>query len=255
VYISLLFYAIPKRFGCKCMAGHSKWANIKHRKGKADAAKGKVFSRIIKEIISAVKQGGVDPKTNTKLRLALDKARVANMPNDNIERNIKKASQADQADYFEMTYELYGHGGVGIIAQVMTDNKNRISSEMRIATNKKGGTIATPGSVSFNFDQKGVIQVPQTGVNEDELFLLATDAGAEDFEKADDMFMITTPADQLYHVKEKLESQGIKPAEANLEMIPKIYVDCGPEAEKANMELINWLEGIEDVDAVFHNMG
>ena len=174
------FFHIFKRV--ESMAGHSKWANIKHRKGRADAIKGKIFSRLTKEIISAVKQGGPDPKSNTRLRIVIQKARAANLPNDNIERNIKKATSADQADYTEMTYELYGHGGVGIIAEVMTDNKNRISSDMRIATNKKGGTVATPGSVSFNFDRKGVIQVLKKNAVEDELFLAATEAGAEDFE-------------------------------------------------------------------------
>lgn len=236
------------------MAGHSKWANIKYRKGRADAAKGKVFSRITKEIISAVKQGGTDPKTNGKLRLALDKARNANMPNENIERNIKKASSSDQSDYTEMTYELYGHGGVGIIAQVMTDNKNRISSEMRIATNKKGGTVAAPGSVTFNFDQKGVIQVAKKNGVEDELFLLASDAGAEDFDSTDEFFLVTTSPDKLYEIKQKLESKGVKCEEANLEMIPKTYVECNAETAKANMELIEWLENLDDVDSVFHNM-
>ena len=155
------------------MAGHSKWANIKHRKGKADAKKGKIFSRVAKEIISSVKLGGADPKSNPRLRVAMLKARDVNMPNDNVERNIKKASCADQADYHELTYELYGHGGVGIIVDVMTDNKNRIASEMRIATNKKGGTIASPGAVAFNFDRKGVIQIAKKNAIEDELFLAA----------------------------------------------------------------------------------
>jgi len=132
------------------MAGHSKWANIKHKKGRADAKKGKLFSRIAKEIISAVKVGGPDPKANTRLRLALEKAKASNVPKEIIERNIKKASSSDQADYHEMTYELYGHGGVGILVEIMTDNKNRTASDMRIATNKRGGSIASPGSVAFS---------------------------------------------------------------------------------------------------------
>ena len=180
------------------MAGHSKWANIKHKKERADAAKGKVFSRITKEIISAVKQGGSDPKSNAKLRLAIQKAKEANLPNDNIERNIKKATSTDQADYIEMTYELYGHGGIGIIADVMTDNKNRIASEMRIATNKKGGTVAQPGSVAFNFDRKGVLQVMKSLASEEDLFLLVSEAGAEDFDQTDDVFLIVTPPEKLY---------------------------------------------------------
>jgi YebC/PmpR family DNA-binding regulatory protein len=164
------------------MAGHSKWANIKHRKERADAKKGKLFSRITKEIISAVKQSGPDPKSNPKLRLVLQKARAANLPNDNIERNIKKAASADQADFVEMTYELYGHGGVGLVVDIMTDNKNRVASDMRIATNKRGGTIANPGAVTFNFDRKGVIQVLKKNAIEDELFMAVSEAGAEDFD-------------------------------------------------------------------------
>jgi len=236
------------------MAGHSKWANIKHRKGKADLQKGKIFSRVTKEIISAVKQGGPDPKSNPKLRLVLIKAREVNLPNDNIERNIKKAASADQADFVEITYELYGHGGVGILVDIMTDNKNRTSSDMRIATNKRGGTVATPGAVAFNFDKKGVIQVLKKGVSEDELFLAVSEAGADDFEEVEDLFVITTPPEYLLQVKEKIEQMGIKCEAAALEMIPKVYVDCDAETAKANEALIEWIEALDDVDAVHHNM-
>ncbi|MCH9631035.1 MAG: putative transcriptional regulatory protein [Chlamydiia bacterium] len=236
------------------MAGHSKWANIKHKKSRADAAKGKLFSRVTKEIISAVKQGGADPKANPKLRLALTKAKAANLPSDNIERNIKKATSKDQSDFTEMMYELYGHGGVGILAEVMTDNKNRISSDMRIATNKKGGTVATPGSVSFNFERKGVLQVAKASSSEDDLFLIATEAGAEDFEQAGEHFMITTAPDELYKVKEAIESKNISCEEASLEQIPKSSVDCDEETKEKNLALIEYLEDLDDVDAVFHNM-
>lgn len=236
------------------MAGHSKWANIKHKKGRADAMKGKVFSRIAKEIISAVKQGGPDPKSNTRLRLAIQKARVANMPNDNVERNIKKASSADQADYSEVTYELYGYGGVGIVVEILTDNKNRTSSDIRIATNKRGGTIASPGSVTFNFDRKGVIQVLKKDVSEDALFLAVTDAGAEDFEASDDVYYITTPPELLYQVKEKIEELGIKVDDSSLEMIPKTTLDCSAEDKASNLALVEWLEDLDDVDSVYHNM-
>lgn len=236
------------------MAGHSKWANIKHQKGKADAKKGKAFSRAAKEIISAVKLGGPDPKNNPRLRLAITKAKQVNLPNEVVDRNIKKASNEDQADFIEMTYELYGHGGVGIIADVMTDNKNRISSDMRIATNKRGGTVATQGAVAFNFERKGVIQIQKKHAIEDELFLAATEAGAEEFEAADDMFIITTDPANLYAVKEAVEKLGFKCDEATLEMIPKVFVDCDDETLKANMALIDWLEELDDVDAVYHNM-
>ena len=236
------------------MAGHSKWANIKHRKDRADKKKGKIFSRIAKEIISATKLGGSDFKTNPRLRLALQKARAVNMPNENIERNIKKASSLDQADFHELTYELYGHGGVGIIADVMTDNKNRISSDMRIATNKKGGTIANPGAVTFNFDCKGIIRIDKQHAIEEELFLAASEAGAEDFEVTDDFFVITTDPTALYQVKEAINNLGFTCNEAELDMIPKNYVECSEEIMKDNLALIEWLEDLEDVDAVYHNM-
>ncbi len=235
------------------MAGHSKWANIKHRKGRADVKKGKVFSRFAKEIISAVKLGGPDPKSNPRLRLALLNARSANVPNDIVERNIKKASSTDQADYIEMNYELYGHGGVGIFVDVMTDNKNRIASEMRIATNKRGGNIANPGAVAFNFDRKGVIQIPKKGTKEEDLFLIATDAGAEDFELVEDMYVVTTDPVNLYQVKDAINQSGVE-CEAEFDMIPKTYVECDIETAKANLALIEWIEQLEDVDAVYHNM-
>lgn len=237
------------------MAGHSKWANIKHRKGKADAKKGKIFTRAAKEIISAVKVGGgADPKTNTRLRLALQKARAANVPNDNIERCIKKALSADQADYTEMNYELYGYGGVGIIVEVLTDNKNRVSSEMHIATNKRGGRMANPGSVMFNFDKRGVIQVAKRNATEDSVFLTATEAGAEDFEVTEEAFMITTDPADLYTVKDALTHAGFTCEEAELEMIPKNYIECSLDDAKSNLALVEWLEQMDDVDAVYHNM-
>lgn len=236
------------------MAGHSKWANIKHKKERADAKKGKLFSRMAKEIISAVKVGGPDPKSNPRLRLVLQKARIYNLPNDIIERNIKKAASADQADFVEITYELYGHGGVGLIVDAMTDNKNRLSSEMRIATNKRGGNIATPGAVAFNFDRKGILQVKKGNIEEDALFLCVTEAGAHDFEQAGDVYMVTTDPADLYSVKEAIEKLGCKCEEATLEMIPKNYIECDAETSAANQALISWLEDLEDVDAVYHNM-
>jgi YebC/PmpR family DNA-binding regulatory protein len=239
------------------MAGHSKWANIKHRKGRADAKKGKIFSRLAKEIISAVKLGGDDPKSNPRLRLAIVKAREANFPSENIERNIKKAMSDDQEAYSEVTYELYGHGGVGIIVDIMTDNRNRSSSDMRIATNKKGGNIAMPGAVAFNFDRKGIIQINKTTkdnkpVNEDDLFLAATEAGAEDFEVTEQGFVIVTDPADLFTVKEALQ-QNFECQEAELMMIPKNTITCNEDA-KANIALMEWLEDLEDVDAVHHNM-
>jgi YebC/PmpR family DNA-binding regulatory protein len=236
------------------MAGHSKWANIKHRKGRADLIKGKIFSRITKEIITAVKLGGPDPKSNSRLRLVMLKAREVNMPSDNIERNIKKASSADQADFSEFTYEMYGYGGVGMILDIMTDNKNRISSDVRIAMNKKGGTLASPGAVAYNFDQKGVIQVLKKSAVEDELFLAVSEAGADEFETEDEMYIITTPPELLFQVKEAIDKMGIKCESADLQRIPKVYVECSSEDQKSNLELIEYLEGLDDIDAVHHNM-
>lgn len=235
------------------MAGHSKWANIKHRKEKADAQKGKMFSRVAKEIISSVRIGGPDPKGNTRLRLAIQKAKEVNFPSESIERNIKKASSPDQVDFAHVTYEIYGYGGVGIIVETMTDNKNRIASDMRIATNKRGGNIAQPGAVAFNFDRKGVIQVAK-GPDEDQLFQVALESGAEDFEVTEEGAMITTDPTDLYAVKEELEKKGIKALSSDIEMIPKTLVACDEETRKSNLALIEWLEDLDDVDAVYHNM-
>ncbi|MCI0382241.1 MAG: YebC/PmpR family DNA-binding transcriptional regulator [Chlamydiae bacterium] len=236
------------------MAGHSKWANIKHRKSRADAAKGKLFSRLMKEIINAVKQGGPDPKMNSKLRMVLQKAKAANLPNENIEKNIKKAANASQANFEPVVYELYGYGGVGIIAEGLTDNKNRTASDIRIAINKKGGTIAAPGAVTFNFDRKGIIQVARKNAIEDELFLAASESGAEDFQQQEDFYLIITVPEELYQVKERLENLSVKIEEESLEMIPKTWIECNEENTKANLELIEWLEGIDDIDVVYHNM-
>ena len=236
------------------MAGHSKWANIKHRKDRADKKKGKLFSRVSKEIISAVKQGGADPKSNSKLKIAIAKAKEVNLPNENIERNIKKASSSEQQDFSEISYELYGFGGVGIIVEALTDNKNRLSSDMRISTNKCGGTIATPGSVAFNFERHGIIRISKKEAIEDELFMLATDLGAEDFQVDEDLFVIITSMLDFCKIKEALLAKNIKLQEAALEMVPKTFVECSEEDFDSNMTLIEWLENLDDVDSVFHNM-
>jgi YebC/PmpR family DNA-binding regulatory protein len=235
------------------MAGHSKWANIKHKKERADAKKGKAFSKVTKEIITAVKQGGSDPKTNAKLRLAIQKAKEVNLPNDNIERNIKKAEASD-VQYETITYELYGYGGVGIICEAMTDNKNRTYSDIRIATNKRGGVIANPGAVSYQFDQKGILQIPKGTIDPDALLLEVLEKGGEDFQDEEEAYFVITRPDELYQVKEGLEKAGYKASEATIEMIPKMLVACDDEAKKNNEALIEWLEGIDDIDEVYHNM-
>lgn len=236
------------------MAGHSKWANIKHRKERSDKKKGKIFTRIMKEIISAVKQAGSDPKTNAKLRTAIQKAKDANLPNENVERNIKKAASSDTADFTSMTYELYGYGGVGLIVDIMTDNKNRISSDIRIATNKCGGTVATPGAVAYNFDRKGVIRVPKSSAQEDELFMVVSEQGAEDFSVEEDAYVITTSIEAFVGVKDAIEKLGAKCEEAELAMVPKTWVEVNDQDADLNIALIEWLENLDDVDAVYHNM-
>ncbi len=235
------------------MAGHSKWANIKHRKEKADAQKGKIFSRHAKEIISAVKIGGPDPKANNRLRLAIQKARMVNMPSDNIERNIKKGSSADQADFDSVSYEIYGYGGVGIIVEAMTDNKNRSASDIRTVLSKKGGTLATPGAVSFNFDRRGVIQVKKT-MSEERLFEASIEAGAEDFEIAPEGCFVVTEPMNLYAVRERLEELGVTSEEAEIELVPKHLVSCSEENRLYNQALIDALDDLDDVNAVYHNM-
>lgn len=238
------------------MAGHSKWANIKHRKERQDAARGKAFTRVTKEIIQAVKQGGVDPKTNAKLRLAIAKAKAVNLPSANIERNIKRAASGEQAGYDEFIYELYGHGGVGILAIGMTDNRNRLASDIRIAINKCGGTIAAPGSVLFNFDYKGLLRVKVDASTQDALFLCVSNAGAEDidFESAPGEAAIMTPPDSLAAVRDALEEEGFEVMEAELEYLPKIRVECSPSVIEENEALLSRLEGIEDVDDVIDNL-
>jgi YebC/PmpR family DNA-binding regulatory protein len=236
------------------MSGHSKWANIKHRKGKADAMKGKMFTRAAKEIINAVKLGGPDPKGNPRLRLALSKARDVNMPSDNIERLIKKASSADSESYEEMQYELYGHGGVGIIIEAMSSNRNKISSEIRAAATKRGANMAHVGAVSFNFDRKGILSVPKKNAIESELFEAAANAGAEDFTQEDDHFIITCDPYALEAMKEAVSKLGFECKDASVEMMPKSWIECDLETAKSNLALIDLLEKIEDVDSVWHNM-
>lgn len=233
------------------MAGHSKWANIKHKKARADAKRGKVFSKVTKEIISAVKQAGPDPKSNTKLRLALQKAKSVNLPQDNIDRNIKKASSDHSDDYQEVCYELYGAGGVGILCIGMTDNKNRSASEMRIICNKTQATLAQSGSVAFNFDRSGVIRIARSQAIEEELFAEALEAGAIDFRLEDDEYLIITAPEELHSVYEKLNQPS---ASYEIEFLPKVQVECSQEDAESNMQIFERLDDLEDIDDVFHTM-
>lgn len=237
------------------MAGHSKWANTKYRKERADHKKGKVFSRIIKELISAVKMGGADPKTNARLRVIIQKAKDQNIPNENIERNLKKATSAEQKNFETVTYELYGHGGVGIIVEAMTDNKNRTASDMRIAVNKRGGALVEPGSVLYNFERKGVCYVSKSQIEESELLMQVIEIGADDLYVDDEEdFLVLCDLKELAATKEKLVAAGVPCHEEKLAYMPLRLVDCSQEDGQANLALIEWLESIDDVDDVYHNM-
>ncbi|WP_349821293.1 YebC/PmpR family DNA-binding transcriptional regulator [Chlamydia abortus] len=237
------------------MAGHSKWANTKYRKERADHKRGKIFSRTIKELMAAVKMGGPDPKTNARLRMIIQKAKDQNIPNENIERNLKKATSADQKNFENVTYELYGHGGVGIIVEAMTDNKNRTASDMRIAVNKRGGSLVEPGSVLYNFVRKGACYVPKSSIDEAVLLPHVIDVGAEDLDNDDDEhFLVLCDPVELASVKEKLTTLGVACSEEKLIYVPLRLVDCDEQDGEANLALIEWLEKIDDVDEVYHNM-
>ncbi|WP_213318692.1 YebC/PmpR family DNA-binding transcriptional regulator [Chlamydiifrater volucris] len=237
------------------MAGHSKWANTKYRKERADHKKGKIFSRIIKELITAVKAGGPDPKGNPRLRMIIQKAKDQNIPNENIERNIKKASSSEQKGFESVVYELYGYGGVGIVVEAMTDNKNRTASDMRIAVNKRGGALVEPGSVLYNFERKGCCSVPKDSIDEESLLSLVIEGGGEDLTSDDEeFFQVFSEVSALSEVKEKLVEAGVKVSEDVLVYKPLRMIDCNEEDGRNNLALIEWLEGIDDVDAVYHNM-
>ncbi|MGL4348702.1 MAG: YebC/PmpR family DNA-binding transcriptional regulator [Chlamydiales bacterium] len=236
------------------MAGHSKWANTKFRKERVDAKKSKVFLRISKEIISSVKRGGSDPRNNSELRFLIQKAKSVNFPRESIERNIKKAVQVTQLDYETIWYEIYGFGGVGIIVQVMTDNKNHVLSEMRLVISKKGGNMAAPGAVLFNFNKKGVILI--TGLkqyNFDTIYFAGIEGGAEEIEETEDGIQLVVPSNMLFQLQEKLEQFG-GIMNAHQTVIPKMVIQCDSKDREANIELLMRLEEVPDVDVVYHNM-
>lgn len=238
------------------MAGHSKWANIKHKKEKTDAKRGKIFTKIGREIAVAVKEGGPDPENNSKLKDVIAKAKANNMPNDNIERSIKKASGAlDGVNYEEITYEGYGPSGVAVIVKTMTDNKNRTAGEMRHLFDKYGGNLGTSGCVSFMFDKKGVIIIENTGdIDEDELMMEALEAGAEDVSQEVEYFEVITMPEDFSQVREHLESKGFSFVSAEVTMVPQTYTKLESETDIQNMtKLIDLLEDNDDVQDVYHN--
>lgn len=239
------------------MSGHSKFANIKHKKEKNDAAKGKIFTIIGREIAVAVKEGGPDPANNSKLRDVIAKAKANNMPNDTIDRGIKKAAgDANSVNYVSVTYEGYGPNGSAIIVDALTDNKNRTAANVRNAFTKGSGNVGTQGCVSFMFDQKGQIIIDKeeyTG-DADDLMMVAVDAGAEDFAEEDDSFEITTSPEDFSKVREALESQGVAMVSAEVTMIPQTWVELTDENDIKKMNrILDLLDEDEDVQAVYHN--
>ncbi len=240
------------------MSGHSKFANIKHKKEKNDAAKGKIFTKIGRELAVAVKEGGgPDPNNNSRLRDVIAKAKANNMPNDNIERSIKKAAgDANASNYERVTYEGYGPNGTAIIVEALTDNRNRTASNVRSAFTKGYGSIGTSGCVSFMFDKKGQIIVDREeyDVDPDELMMTALDAGAEDFVEEEDSFEIITDPDAFSDVRLALEEAGVPMASAEVTMIPQTYVQLTDETDIKNIQkTLDLLEEDDDVQEVYHN--
>jgi YebC/PmpR family DNA-binding regulatory protein len=239
------------------MSGHSKFANIKHKKEKNDAAKGKIFTKLGREIAVAVKEGGADPNTNSRLKDIIAKAKANNMPNDTIERSIKKAAgDANAVNYEEVTYEGYGPNGTAIIVVALTDNKNRTAANVRNAFTKGNGNVGTTGCVSFMFDKKGqiVIDKEECDLKGDDMMLMALDAGAEDFIEEEDSFEIITVPDNFSAVRDTLEKNGIPMAQAEVTMIPQTWVELKDEQSIKDMNrILDLLDEDDDVQEVYHN--
>ena len=239
------------------MSGHSKFANIKHKKEKNDAAKGKIFTIIGREIAVAVKEGGPDPANNSKLRDVIAKAKSNNMPNDTIESGIKKAAgDANAVNYVTITYEGYGPNGTAIIVDALTDNKNRTAANVKNAFTKGGGNVGTPGCVSFMFDKKGqiIIDKEEFEKDADELMMIALDAGAEDFSEEEDSFEILTAPDDFSAVREALEAAKVPMASAEVTMIPQNWVELTSEDDIKKMNrILDLLDEDDDVQNVYHN--
>ena len=239
------------------MSGHSKFANIKHKKEKNDAAKGKIFTIIGRELAVAVKEGGPDPNNNSRLRDVIAKAKANNMPNDTIDRGIKRAAgDANAVNYEHVTYEGYGPSGIAIIVEALTDNKNRTASNVRNAFTKGNGSLGTSGCVSYMFDQKGqiIIDREECDMDADDLMMMALDAGAEDFSEEEDSFEILTDPDNFEEVRKALEDAGIPMISAEVTMIPQNYVTLTDETAVKNLQrTLDLLEDDDDVQAVYHN--
>ncbi len=236
------------------MSGHSKWHNIQAKKGKADAARGKIFTKLGRELLIAVKEGGPEPAGNSKLKSVIAKCKAANMPNDTINNAIKKASSSNE-NYEEITYEGYGPNGVAVIVNASTDNKNRTAADLRHVFDKAGGNLGTNGCVSYLFNKKGIIVIDKTKtkLSEDELMLLAIDNGAEDFQSEEECYEITTDPADFTTVREALEKENIEFEQAEIQMLPTTYIELDEKTSERMQKLIDNLEDLDDVMDVYHN--
>ena len=236
------------------MSGHSKWHNIQAKKGKADAARGKIFTKLGRELVIAVKEGGPDPAGNSKLKNVIAKCKAANMPNDTINNALKKASSSNE-NYEEITYEGYGPNGVAVIVEAATDNKNRTAADVRHVFDKAGGNLGTTGCVSYMFNKKGVIVIEKetTSMSEDDLMMLALEAGAEDFSAEGEIYEITTDPSDFTAVREKLEEEGLEFLEAEVQMVPSTTVKLDEKGKEKMERLIERLEDLDDVSNIYHN--
>lgn len=238
------------------MSGHSKWHNIQAKKGKADAARGKIFTKLGRELLIAVKQGGPDPAGNSKLKDVIAKCKANNMPNDTINNAIKKASGVGNTEnYEEITYEGYGTNGVAVIVEASTDNRNRTAADVRHVFDKAGGNLGTTGCVSYLFNKKGIIVIDKesTDMSEDELMLLSLDNGAEDFDTSEEYYEITTLPEDFSKVRECLENKGLQFIEAEIQMVPTTYVNLDEKAAEKMQRLLDNLDDLDDVMNVYHN--
>ncbi len=236
------------------MSGHSKWSTIKRKKGAADAKRGKIFTKVIKEIVISAKEGGGDPESNSRLRLAIQNAKGANMPKDNIERAIKKATGSDAENYIETTFEGYGPFGIAVFVECLTDNKNRTVAAVRSAFNKNDGSLGTNGSLSFLFETKGVFTIDSEGLDLENIQLAMIDAGAEDFEIDEETFVITCAREDFGSVSKKLSEMKIEPQESGLKRIPNDTKTLDIESAKKVIRFIETLEDDDDIQNVYHNL-
>lgn len=236
------------------MSGHSKWANIKHRKGAQDARRAKVFTQIGREIQTAAREGGADPIANPRLRAAITAGRAVNMPGDNIDRAIKRGTgELEGVHYEEVVYEGFGPGGVAILVQALTDNRNRTTSEMRFLFTRNGGDLGGAGSVAWMFERKGYLEVARDAIGEDALMEAVLEAGGDDLKLGDEVYEVTTAVEAFHRVRDALEKAGLKPANAELAMIPQNPVTIDPARQRPLLALIEALDDHDDVQQVAAN--